>query len=90
MGSVFGRPSLILRVLRDYSRIGSRFFPKFRHMLAYPIEAKLPEIGVPVMLGRRERDAISPQAWLEEAETLLRASPVIVFPLRPCRAVQRR
>jgi 2-hydroxy-6-oxonona-2,4-dienedioate hydrolase len=86
MGSVFGRPSLTLRVRRDYSRIGSRFFPKFRHMLAYPIEAKLPEIGVPVMLVRRERDAISPQARLEEAATLLRAPPVVVFPIEamPC------
>jgi pimeloyl-ACP methyl ester carboxylesterase len=80
MGSFFERPSLIMLVFKDYLRIGSRFFPEFRHMLAYPMEAKLPEIEVPVMLVRGEHDAVAPQAWLEEAATLSRASPAIVIP----------
>jgi pimeloyl-ACP methyl ester carboxylesterase len=80
IGSAFERPSLILHVLKDYLRIGRRFLPEFRHMLAYPIEAKLPKIEVPVMLVRGERDAIAPQAWLEAAATLLRSPPVVVIP----------
>lgn len=62
IGSVFERPLLILHVFKDYLRIGRLFFPEFRHMLAYLIEAKMPEIGVPFMLVRGEHDAIAPQA----------------------------
>jgi 2-hydroxy-6-oxonona-2,4-dienedioate hydrolase len=80
MGGVFERPSLFPHVLKDYWRIGSRFLPEFRHMLAYPIEAKLPEIGVPVMLIRGEHDFIAPQAWLDEAARLLRAPSQVVIP----------
>jgi 2-hydroxy-6-oxonona-2,4-dienedioate hydrolase len=80
IGGVFERPSLIPHVLKDYWRIGSRFLPELRHMLAYPIEAKLPEIGVPVMLIRGEHDFIAPQAWLDEAARLLRSSSRVTIP----------
>lgn len=56
----------------------------------YPIKAKLPKVGVPVMLERGEHGVITPQAWLEEAATLLCAPPVIVIPTDTCGAVQRR
>lgn len=80
MGSVFERPSLVPQVIKDYLRMGSRFVPEFHDMLAYPIEAKLPDIAAPVMLIRGEHDAIAPQAWLDEAARLLRATPPIVIP----------
>lgn len=78
--SVFERLSLIPQVIEDYLRIGSRIFPELRSMLAYPIEAKLPDLRVPVMLIRGERDAIAPQAWVDEAARLLRAAPAHVIP----------
>ena len=79
MGSIFERPSLIPQVFKDYLRMGRRFIPEFRAMLAYPIEAKLPDIAVPVMLIRGEHDALAPQPWLDEAAALLRASPAVVI-----------
>ena len=48
-------------------------------MLAYPMEAKLPEIQVPVMLIRGEHDAITPQSWFDEAARLLHAAPAVVI-----------
>lgn len=80
VSSVFERPSLIPYVIKDYLRIGARIFPELRSMLAYPIEAKLPRIRVPVMLMRGKHDAIAPQAWLDEAARLLRAAPAVVIP----------
>lgn len=79
MSSVFERPSLIPKVLKDYLRMGSRFIPEFHSMLAYPIEAKLPGIAAPVMLIRGEHDAIAPQPWLNEAARLLNAAPPVVI-----------
>jgi 2-hydroxy-6-oxonona-2,4-dienedioate hydrolase len=80
MGAIFERPSLVPQVIKDYLRMGSRFIPEFHDMLAYPIEAKLPDIASPVMLIRGEHDAIAPQAWLNEAARLLRAAPPVMIP----------
>jgi len=79
MGSIFERPSLVPQVIKDYLRMGSRFVPEFHDMLAYPIEAKLPDIAAPIMLIRGERDAIAPQTWLDDAARLLRATPPVVI-----------
>lgn len=79
VSSVFERPSLIPQVIKDYLRIGLRIVPEMRAMLAYPIEEKLPQLRVPAMLMRGERDAIVPQAWLDEAAVLLRAAPAVVL-----------
>ena len=80
MGSIFERPSLVPLVLKDYLRMGHRIVPEFQSMLAYPIEAKLPEVAAPVMLIRGERDAIAPQSWLDQAARLLGAAPPVVIP----------
>jgi pimeloyl-ACP methyl ester carboxylesterase len=80
MGGIFERPSLVPQVIKDYLRMGSRFVPEFHDMLAYPIEAKLPDIASPVMLIRGEHDAIAPQSWLNQAARLLRAAPPVVIP----------
>jgi pimeloyl-ACP methyl ester carboxylesterase len=79
VSSVFERPSLIPQVIKDYLRIGLRIVPEMRAMLAYPIEEKLPHLRVPAMLMRGARDAIVPQAWLDEAAMLLRAAPAVVL-----------
>jgi pimeloyl-ACP methyl ester carboxylesterase len=79
MGSIFERPSLFPQVIKDYLRMGSRFIPEFHDMLAYPIEAKLPDVGAPVILIRGEHDAIAPQPWLDEAAWLLGAAPPVVI-----------
>lgn len=79
IGGVFERPSLIPHVLKDYLRMGRRFLPEFRHMLAYPMEAKLPQVQVPAMLVRGEHDLIAPQVWLDQAATLLGAPPPVVI-----------
>lgn len=76
--SVYESPSLIPQVLKDYLRVGRRIVPELQSMLAYPIEAKLPEVRVPAMLVRGEHDAIAPQAWIDEAARLLRAAPAAV------------
>jgi 2-hydroxy-6-oxonona-2,4-dienedioate hydrolase len=80
MGSIFERPSLVPQVIKDYLRMGSRFIPEFHDMLAYPIEAKLPDIAAPVMLIRGEYDAIAPQSWVDEAARLLHAARPVVIP----------
>jgi 2-hydroxy-6-oxonona-2,4-dienedioate hydrolase len=79
MGSIFERPSLVPQVIKDYLRMGGRFIPEFHDMLAYPIEAKLPDIAAPVMLIRGEHDALAPQTWLDAAARLLRATPPVVI-----------
>ena len=78
--SVFEHPSLIPQVIEDYLRIGSGIVPELRSMLAYPIEAKLPQIRVPAMLIRGEHDAVAPQAWVDQAARLLDAPPARVIP----------
>lgn len=79
IGGIFERPSLLVQVFKDYLRMGNRFIPEFHDMLAYPIEAKLPEIALPVLLIRGEHDAIAPQAWIDEAARLLGAPPAVVI-----------
>jgi 2-hydroxy-6-oxonona-2,4-dienedioate hydrolase len=79
MCCIFERPSLVPHVIKDYLRMGSRFMPELKGMLAYAIEAKLPDITAPVMLLRGQRDAIAPQRWLDAAASLLRATPPVVI-----------
>ena len=78
--SVHERLSLIPQVIKDYLRIGSRIVPELRSMLAYPIEAKLPDIRIPTMLIRGEHDAVAPQAWIDDAARLLGAARARVIP----------
>lgn len=77
--SIFERLALVPQVIKDYLRVGIRIIPELRSTLIYPIEAKLPKVRAPVMLIRGERDAIAPQAWVDEAARLLHA-PVHVIP----------
>jgi pimeloyl-ACP methyl ester carboxylesterase len=77
--SIFERLALVPQVFKDYLRVGTRIIPELHSTLSYPIEAKLPQVRAPVMLIRGERDAIAPQAWVDEAARLLRA-PVHVIP----------
>lgn len=80
MGGLFERQSLNSHLLKDYTRMGRRLAPEFRAMMRDPIEDKLPQLNVPTMLVRGERDAIVPQPWLDEAARLLSTDRTAVIP----------
>ena len=72
-------PSLLWLCVRDYSRMGPRLVAELRSMLRDPIEEKLPQLQVPTMHLRGERDKISPQPWFEQAARLARAEQTAVL-----------
>jgi 2-hydroxy-6-oxonona-2,4-dienedioate hydrolase len=74
------RPSLSWILAKDYGHMGRRLPAEFRFMRWDPIEVKLPDVEVPTMLVRGEKDPISPQRWLEEAARLVRAKRMAVIP----------
>ena len=65
--------------VRDYSRMGPRLVAELRSMLHDPIEEKLPQLQVPTMFVRGERDKISPQTWFEQAARLARADQKVLL-----------
>lgn len=75
----FERVSLIPILIADYLRMGTRLIPEFRFMLRDPVEEKLPQITIPAMVVRGEKDAIVPPRWFEEAARLLRAERKVVI-----------
>lgn len=75
----FERVSLIPILMVDYLRMGPRLIPEFRFLLRDPVEEKLPQVTMPVMIVRGERDAIVPTRWFEEAARLVRAERKVVI-----------
>lgn len=74
------KPSLLPYLVRDYLRMGLRILPELRAMMHYPIECRLPSVGMPAMLVRGEHDTLAPQAWMDQAAALLNAAGVAVIP----------
>jgi pimeloyl-ACP methyl ester carboxylesterase len=57
---------------RDYLDCGPRRWPRtFRHLLADPIERKLPHLHVPTVVARGSRDPTVPHGWAREVVALL-------------------
>jgi pimeloyl-ACP methyl ester carboxylesterase len=65
-------PELVQVVARDYAAFGlRRFVVTGRSALADRIETKLPDVGVPALVVRGERDPLVPPRWAEEVAALL-------------------
>ncbi len=66
-------------IAADYWDAGlARVFRTFRDALDDPIERKLPEVAVPALVVRGEKDPIVPQRWAEEAARLLPKGRLVV------------
>jgi 2-hydroxy-6-oxonona-2,4-dienedioate hydrolase len=74
------KPSILPVVLSDYFRAGVRRTIKTsRYTTWYPIEEKLPEVQVPVLVVRGGRDPIVSQKWVENMVSLLPDSRLVVI-----------
>ncbi|MDD7930032.1 alpha/beta fold hydrolase [Microbacterium sp. NE2TL11] len=68
-------------VLGDYLRSGLRwFFAQVRHMVAYPIEQRVEELSVPVLVVRGSRDPIAGDDWVHRLAGHAAAGEVLVIP----------
>ena len=68
-------------VLIDYLKTGlRRTLVTLRYALDDPLEEKLPQVRVPMLVTRGGRDPIVPQQWVEEVARLLPLARVVVFP----------
>lgn len=68
----YERPELALILLLDLISAGfSRFVTTFHHVLRHRIEALLPQVEVPTLIVRGDRDPLVPQRWADELTTLL-------------------
>jgi len=65
-------PALALVQARDYLAAGPRRLAgTFRHLLADPVERKLPHLRAPTAVVRGGRDPIAPRPWVREVAALL-------------------
>lgn len=76
----FERPGLLLHVMADYWRMGTRLWPEAIAMLHFPIEEKLSCLEQPVLLVRGQRDKIASQRWLDQASQMTGAERVVTIP----------
>ncbi len=75
------RPSLLFWVAWDYLRAGpSRIVREMDVAFADRIEDKLPQVSMPSLVLRGERDAIVPQRWAEEVVRGLDTTDLEVIP----------
>lgn len=65
------RPIVIARGAREYLRGGPRVLPKIRAMLDHRPEDLAPEIRVPALVVRGEKDGVAPAAWCRALTALL-------------------
>lgn len=79
---VMGEPPLANAVvLADYIRCGPVWFARhLRHMLAYPIEERLPLLAVPLLVVRGGNDPIAGIEWLRRLRDHARDARVVVVP----------
>jgi pimeloyl-ACP methyl ester carboxylesterase len=67
--------------LFDYWLTGPyRTWRTLQYGLHDPLEAKLPQITIPVLIVRGGRDPIVPQSWAAEIERLLPCGRLVVIP----------
>ncbi len=73
--------SLYPIIIRDYLEIGfRRFVATFRYGLQDPIETILPQMQIPTLVVRGDRDTVVPKPWTEEVARLLPQSKLVVIP----------
>lgn len=73
--------SNIQTVISEYRRAGlGRVARVFRDLLRDRLEDKLPQVRVPTLVVRGERDPIVPQDWAEEVARLLPEGRLVVAP----------
>lgn len=81
MNSRFEPPSLGFIIASDYLRCGlRRFQATLAHMLADPIERKLPLVASPAIVARGALDPIVPHEWAEEVAELLPSGRLVEVP----------
>jgi pimeloyl-ACP methyl ester carboxylesterase len=81
MDSRFEPPSLGLVIAGDWLRCGvRRFQATLAHMLADPIERKLPLVAFPAIVARGERDPIVLHEWAKEVAELLPFGRLVEVP----------
>ena len=72
-------PSLVFLAAGDYLRAGiSRCWRTFRHLMADPIEDKLPHVRVPAIVVRGARDPIVSAQWAERAASLMPQGSLVI------------
>ncbi|MBS9404080.1 alpha/beta fold hydrolase [Halomonas sp. TRM85114] len=76
----FERPGLLLHVMADYWRMGTRLWPEAIAMLHDPVIEKLSCVEQPVLLIRGQRDTITPQRWLDQVSQMTGAERVVIIP----------
>jgi 2-hydroxy-6-oxonona-2,4-dienedioate hydrolase len=75
------KPALWLTHLGDWPDAGvRRAWQTFEHMMADQIEARLPQVGQPVLVVRGARDPIVPAEWAEHVARLLPDARLCVIP----------
>jgi 2-hydroxy-6-oxonona-2,4-dienedioate hydrolase len=75
------RPSLAWVLLREYLRSGPRRMVRNIQMtLADPLEQKLPQMQLPILIIRGERDPMVSQLWAEELAGLSPQGQLVVLP----------
>jgi pimeloyl-ACP methyl ester carboxylesterase len=77
----FERVALVPLVACEYMRCGPRrLLGSLRHALRDPLEAHLPQIAVPAIVARGQRDAIAPADWAAQVATLLPCGERVTVP----------
>jgi pimeloyl-ACP methyl ester carboxylesterase len=81
MDSTREAPTQPLLTLADYWITGPyRTWKTLQYGLRDPIRAKLPRVGIPVLVVRGERDPIVPHAWAAEVTALLPCARLVTIP----------
>lgn len=59
-------PSGVALQLREWARCGPRWFlATLPHMLGHPLEDRIPDVDVPLVIARGERDPVAPPAYVQ-------------------------
>ena len=74
-------PSANAIVLTDYVRCGVPWYlTQVRHMLAYPLEERVPELSSPLLVVRGSRDPIAGLEWCRRLRDAARAGRLVQIP----------
>jgi pimeloyl-ACP methyl ester carboxylesterase len=67
--------------LADYARCGPRWYAtQMRHMLRYPIEERVRDLAVPVLIVRGSRDPIAGLEWCRALRDLGQVASLVLVP----------
>lgn len=75
------RPRWSALELREYLRCGPRWYlATLPHVLGYPTERRLADVGVPVLLVRGAHDPVAPAPWLADLAAAAPRATMLVVP----------